>query len=534
MRKKAWNHPGRSRYWGIFLFLLFITGSVVHIYFLEKSEKSAELLFRNCATIVALMPSMAAFIYLVLVPRRVYECQAKTLQAYQQLQRDIASSLHEGKTFDLPWPEQKDANKLDLLRRRPGQYLFSVLLLALPFLLVAVLSDSVIGVRDVTWYDNKRHLRGAIEGLVFAGYGVFVYTLVVMIHRMHASALSSVFLITKALRAVIMMTIGFAVGVTGIFMSGANAATQSTGEPGLFAYFIVGAFPSWAYEWIRKKARAGLKPDIYADNLSLEYVDGMDEVVIERLEELGISNVQHLATAEPVNLTLRTEYPFYRIIDWIDQAILITYLRKNSLAARELGIRGAIDMTGVYRQALQSPPPPTFQPVTGPAPAQTALLDPGERARNMLQNLANQRKLELSTLYNIGANLTNDFHVIMLSYLWHHRGVVENSQRKRMIDAISAALDDCQIQIEGGWQPGVIPHGECDALQSDCFKSQFSKHLNQRLKKLVMRWDGSIEDLSTKAQYDDLYEALLQNIHIQERRFRPKPESQKTPTGEPH
>ena len=172
--------------------------------------------------------------------------------------------------------------------------------------------------------------------------------------------------------------------------------------------------------------------------------------------------------------------------------------------------------------------------MSGPAPSQMALLDPGERARNMLQNLANRGKLDLTTLYNIGANLTHDFHVIMLSYLWHHKGVVESSRRKRMIDAISAALEDCQIKIEGGWQPGVIPAGACEAGQSDCFKTQFSKHLNQRLAKLVVRWDGSIKDLSSKTQYDDLYEALLRNINLEERRLQPKLESQKAPNEEPH
>lgn len=150
-------------------------------------------------------------------------------------------------------------------------------------------------------------------------------------------------------------------------------------------YFAIGVFPSWAYEWLRRWARGLLKRDVPSDNLSLEYVDGMDDVIIERFEELGIANVQHLATAEPVNLALRTFYPLYRIIDWIDQAILIIHLRKNILSARKLGIRGAIDMSGLYKASLL--PPPEMRGRTGLHP-ETDVLDSGERARSLLQALA--------------------------------------------------------------------------------------------------------------------------------------------------
>jgi hypothetical protein len=292
--------------------------------------------------------------------------------------------------------EQKDDGRLDLLRPRPGQYFFSAVLLAVPFLLVAVFSDVVNGIRGVEWYEHVNpHYKGAIQGLTFAGYGVFVYTIVVMIHRIHAAALSSQFLLTTTLRAIVMMTIGFAVGETGLFVRTLPNPTGTQME--LFMYFVIGVFPSWALEWLRKKARAILKPGVVADNLSLEYVDGMNEVVIERFEELGISNVQQLATADPLTLTLRTFYPLSRVIDWIDQAILITYLRGNILSARELGIRGAIDMSGLYRAALQ----PSSRPSTGEA--------------------------DDCTLYNIGESLSNDFHVNMLSYLWHQKGVIARS-----------------------------------------------------------------------------------------------------------
>jgi hypothetical protein len=67
------------------------------------------------------------------------------------------------------------------------------------------------------------------------------------------------------------------------------------------------------------------------------FIDGLDGGVIDILDALGIWDVQHLATSEPGELTIRT---LNRIIDWIDQAILISYLHRNIADARLFGIIG--------------------------------------------------------------------------------------------------------------------------------------------------------------------------------------------------
>ena len=589
----------RSRTWGIILLLVFIAGSIVYVVSLKKTDS---FLFEHCATLVALTPSLVALVYLVLIPKRVYDYQFKAVKSFQEFQKNVADSLHGGKSFLLPSQEQSVTRKSEIYRPRTLQYFFSTVLLAIPFLLVAVLSDFINEIRLDPLYKGLEYnaqLQGAIQGLTFAGYGVFVHTLVVMIHRIHAAALSSQFLLTATLRAVVMMTLGFAIGVSGLFrgpeqlasmaavpsptaaapspmgwipwsmdevLSSMGALSSSTGwvpwsmdairsptgalssstgavppslvdssteRLGFFLYFALGAFPSWAYEWLRNWVRRWSKRDVPSDNLSLEYVDGMDDVIIERFEELGIANVQHLATAEPVNLALRTLYPLERIIDWIDQAILITYLRKNILGARKVGIRGAIDMRGVYKAALQSPPGRRGRTAPHPKPD---LLESGARARSLLQSLARMiskedTRLGLAALYNVGANLSNDFHVILLTHLWHHKGASESGMedpqlrwRKMLIRTIGEALRDCQVQPEDSLALESIPPGSCEEhlRRSARFRSDFSKSLNTRLRCLVMRWEGSVETLVHMRQYDELYKELLRHIVVQPRNVRPK------------
>lgn len=208
------EEQGRSRAWGLVLLLLFIAGSAVHVLLLRQT---GTFLFEHSATLVALTPSMVALVYLVLVPRRVYDSQFKAVKEFQKFQKQVAESLYDGKTFMLPTSDQAVTSRSELYSSRALQYFFGSLLLAIPFLLVAVLSDVINEVRSVPWYSGlNAQLQEAIQGLTFAGYGVFVYTLVVMIHRIHAAALSSQFLLTSTLRAVIMMTLGFAIGVSGV------------------------------------------------------------------------------------------------------------------------------------------------------------------------------------------------------------------------------------------------------------------------------------------------------------------------------
>ncbi|MFG1935144.1 hypothetical protein ACGFK1_31535 [Mycobacterium sp. NPDC048908] len=127
--------------------------------------------------------------------------------------------------------------------------------------------------------------------------------------------------------------------------------------------FVVGVFPVVAWQIIRnlmvkmfRFALPSLQPE-----MALDCLDGLTVWHEARLEEEDIENVPDMATADIVSLLISTRFPADRIIDWVDEAILLTYLGPNQVrksersSARELlarhGIRTASALLSSARSA---------------------------------------------------------------------------------------------------------------------------------------------------------------------------------------
>ncbi|MFL5353163.1 hypothetical protein [Archangium sp.] len=373
--------------------------------------------------------------------------------------------------------------------------------LALPFLLVATLSATYMfpdvvnepSLRQAVTGDFKEGLRG----LVFAGYGVYVYTLLLIIHRIQAMALSSEFLFGTTLRALITLVLGFVAGQVQLLQ-----AVGTDNQAG-FLYFVLGAFPSWALQALRRRVLSIFQPTVPSQEaLSLEYVDGINDRIAERLEELGISDIQHLATTDPGELTLRTLYPLARTLDWVDQAILITCLRDKIGQARLTGVRGAIDMREVFQEARWRTEDGT----------QATALHAGERARTLLQDLATRSGLTLEALYNIGARLSSDYPVDFLAYL-RNRGSLA-WPLPALMEAIGRALEDSGLRTGAEPGPDGVPIGpfEPQRLEAPEVQKHFGARLAEELRPMSLEWTGSFEELRDANSYEELYDLLLARI----------------------
>lgn len=77
--------------------------------------------------------------------------------------------------------------------------------------------------------------------------------------------------------------------------------------------------------------------------IPLSQIRGIGPQIEERLGEEGISDVNSLASAEPVRLVRNTSFDMRQILTWIDEAILIVTLPRSWEALEEAGITGAID-----------------------------------------------------------------------------------------------------------------------------------------------------------------------------------------------
>ena len=138
------------------------------------------------------------------------------------------------------------------------------------------------------------------------------------------------------------------------------------------------------------------------DELPITSIEGIDDTSADLLNEYGVSTIQHVATAEPGELCERTLLPLDRIVDWVDQALLIRYLKRNISVSRALGIRGAVNLAMVYVRASRD--------------AQ------GDDAK-LIASLAEKIAMPAAALTAIAADLYNDYMVGLIYELQQGRAL---------------------------------------------------------------------------------------------------------------
>ena len=187
-----------------------------------------------------------------------------------------------------------------------------------------------------------------LDGIVYAGYGTYISTVWFMLVRLNANALSPRFLVNSALKASIALMIGFVASMPEISkLFGAGVSLKAL-------YFLIGLFEPWAMKALRKTAMAtfGVAQTGAAD-LPVRLLEGVDDGAVDVLEELGITSIQHLATMHAPEVCGRSLYPRDRVLDWIDQSILIMHTNGRINDLRALGIRSAYGLITVAEHARE-------------------------------------------------------------------------------------------------------------------------------------------------------------------------------------
>lgn len=133
----------------------------------------------------------------------------------------------------------------------------------------------------------------------------------------------------------------------GVWVVAQALGDSAKGKEFLVVAFAIGAFPDIVWQFVasafKKLPGVGWALPSLKTGIPLNVIDGLTVWHEARLEEEDIENVPNLATADVVDLFLNTKFPPHRIIDWIDQAILLTYLGDDAQGA------GAMDKTP-YRE----------------------------------------------------------------------------------------------------------------------------------------------------------------------------------------
>ncbi len=363
--------------------------------------------------LLALMPGTVGLVHFFVV----------TWKRYDLRRADARGRLAPGPiVHGVRWDQLDDAplSDMDLDRFRPsfGYTLWAAIAISVVFVIPAVLASHMDDVRlmrigGFPVYFSKE-LPDGLNAIMYAALGAFVSVIWRMISRIHLNALTPRFLMTSALRSAAALMIAFVTGYSDLF-------GVVRGEARLGLYFLVGLFTNFAMTALTKRARTAFKIDDVCADLPLCLIEGVSEHNTDQLEEFGVWTIQHLATYDPTELSLRTLLPLNRVIDWIDQAILIGYFRQNINRARELAIRGSIDFTVAYLWARDGKESPGS---SGTPDSRTSAA-----AVKTLDLLAQKLGMTYEALWLLGSSLSYDAHVMRIYKLWQ-RG--ESAEKEEM------------------------------------------------------------------------------------------------------
>jgi hypothetical protein len=188
------------------------------------------------------------------------------------------------------------------------------------------------------------------ETFSFAFLGAYFYILQMLIRRYFQNDLKATAYINATMRIVVVILL---VWTLDPLLS--DSVTQAQRNA---IAFVIGVFPTVGWQLIVQTLLRvpGLIIPSLQSTYKLTDLDGLNVWYESRLLEVGIEDMQNLATTDIVDLMLNTRIPVDRLVDWIDQAFL--YLRvtekKERTTLRQYGIRSSTDLLDVFEDAQRA------------------------------------------------------------------------------------------------------------------------------------------------------------------------------------
>lgn len=208
----------------------------------------------------------------------------------------------------------------------------------------------VLGKLDLTRLDPGALGRLTTPDLLGVGFaGAYLFTLQMLIRRyFQADLKASAYMnaVARVVSAVVLVPV-------------VNTAVLPLAGPAIRVgvAFLVGFFPLVGLQALQKGAALALRtlvPSLRND-YPLSDLDGLSVWYEARLLELGIEDMENLATSNLVDVVLHSRVPVSRLVDWVDQAHLYLHLAPKSedpntrRILRRLGVRTATALEDAVR-----------------------------------------------------------------------------------------------------------------------------------------------------------------------------------------
>lgn len=270
----------------------------------------------------------------------------------ERKQKAILADLGKLGAFELPLVKRKGGES-GIREEIEGYYSRSFLfppaillsVLYLPgFLLCNAFMSAKFGTGN-TW-PFYRSLTAIAEPILFAFVGVYLFNMGTMVRRLYLSDVTENVFWGGINRLLLSM------GVAIVAASGLANTLQPGGTTSDTVFFSIGFLANaFLQNVLQAGLRAGKIGKAKTHDVPLQMVRGINIWKEYRLEEEGIEDAQNLATADVIDLAVKTHYGLRTLIDWIDQAVLVVRLgEKKTQTLWELGVPvSAIDL------ASQSP-----------------------------------------------------------------------------------------------------------------------------------------------------------------------------------
>lgn len=197
------------------------------------------------------------------------------------------------------------------------------------------------------------------DALCFAFMGAYLFQLQILVRRYFQADLKAGAYVSALVRVVSALILA---GVVLMLLQASDDRTR------LAVAFVIGFFPMVGLQALQKAAAVALRTVVptLRNSYPLSDIDGLSVWYESRLLELGIEDMQNLATANFVDVILHSRVPVGRLVDWVDQAILYLHLeplphprrdkaQSSRTRLRRLGIRNATSLQEALRPEASEP-----------------------------------------------------------------------------------------------------------------------------------------------------------------------------------
>jgi hypothetical protein len=190
------------------------------------------------------------------------------------------------------------------------------------FLATAVLA---VGWAAVLWDTSfVTHPSGPWDVLKYGFLGSYAFVTSMLIRRFFQSDLRPSAYATAVYRIMLVLLI-----VT-VLHQVLGAAAEVAERAQLAVAFVVGFFPLVGLQALQRVTSRALRQFVppVASEYPLDQLDGFNLWYEARLTEEGVEDMQNLTTMNLVDVILHTRVPVGRLVDWTDQAFLLTHLER--------------------------------------------------------------------------------------------------------------------------------------------------------------------------------------------------------------